>query len=385
MALVFREATGGAEPSGHFTLDASECTRTYRFYDDTEERNPKAKPVPVSVLQLRDKIIEILGTSSPHTSPLASYAPGGAGSIVRTLPMTDPVFPNLFAEDVVVSVASGELYDDLAAATVGLAAPPPAGTHYPAYHGYNLVVKSTARPYPILPNHRITMELIDFVGPFGGNFRLYSYCEYKRFFYYTTDSTDTRVSATSQTSMKFRAPGAPNGANNAPISSIPDMQYPDSVVNAIWMGAPRRYVDSPNSYLMKYKGFINYRDFFKWKKASLLFLGAKTIRTYTPVVFELDEQPDETQQGSFAAEALVDLSLSFIRTDRTTDFPPPIGELFYASWIAAGHNLFGHLPSRRFLYANSEAPVASQRPPAYFAVPFEVLFQDPDANAIVGV
>jgi hypothetical protein len=159
------------------------------------------------------------------------------------------------------------------------------------------------------------------------------------------------------------------------------------MVNLVWYGVPRRYLDSPNSYLLQYRGFINLRDFAvsqttTFKKGSLLYLGCETVRTYVPPRFELTGAEDPQFSGTFSAETLVDLSLTFIHTTRTTSYPPAPAEIVRGSWLPYGHNLLGHVPTRGFYYASGAYKDVNLRVPSYLAIPLELIFQDPDSKAV---
>ena len=391
MALVFEERTKGREPQATFSVDLAEVTRTYVLYHDTETATGK---VPAAVLpsDVLDRVRTMLGTTRANsTGALPLGAVGGLGSVQRELPAADAALPNLFCESLSVSPPPEESYEDRGPFLIGgvpingLAVQPHV-TRHAAYRGYEFACRFTSRPYAILPNSRMVMEEIPFVGPFGDSFVAYAYPEWKRFTFVNADADDVRVSASQASAMLFRCPGAPAGVDGTNVNGIPDMSVPDADVEVLWYGVPQRYLTSTNSYLVALRSTINQQDFWHWEAGALLYVGCSVVRTYVPPYFRLADlfaHEDDALLGTFAGEVLCDLSLKFVSTSRATDFPPPAGELAFTNWLAKGHNLLPHLPTRRFYYANSRLANATERAPSYFSSCFALLFQDPDVGNVL--
>jgi hypothetical protein len=370
MTVVFQERTRGHEPTAHFSLDVSESSRTYVLYD-TDALSP-GFTLPPEDATLQDKVRELIG----HTES------GSDGRLLRTPPKCDPRFKSLFAEDVMVRVPQGEGYLAATADGTGLAVKPVAGHAW--YHGYEFDVKFRARPYPLAPDSRMHRLSLNFVDEDGVSRKLNYYKEWLRYAHYVPQARDSFISATIGAAMKFDAPGE-SKVHNSPYTGVPSFVVPDVDILFNWYHVPIRYLDSANSYLVKYRGYVNQAAFNGWPRASLLYLGAKTTNTYTPPVFRARPQGEAVHAGTFAAEKLVDLQLHLVRTIRSTPAPPPPADLPNPNWIAEGHNLMPHLLTRRFFYAHADFPDTdkSKWVPSYLSVPFEVLFQDPDSGAIV--
>lgn len=373
MAIQFQERTAGHEPQAHFSQDVCEIDRTYVLYDD---RTSAIYPPPEI---LWNKIIEVIGTVSAD----------GSGALQRSPGMVDPIYHSLFAEDVFVKVPSGELYAATSSLPVGLAIPNIVG--HAGYQGYEFTIKFRNRPYPILPDSRMRRQEVRFYWIDGTQRSMYYYKEWLRHAYFTLGDRPSFITATVGTQMKFRAPGSPAGLgiDNTPYTGLPDMMLPDVDVFFHWYQVPQRYLESKNSFLVRFKNFINQRKFLNWPAGSLLYVGPKVTKVYTPPVFlgpDLPFDADPALIGSFFGDKLVDITLHFIKTSRTTIYP--VGDPTNPNWLAAGHNLMPHFLTRSFNYASADLPGKAppdptKQFPTYFSIPYELLFQDPDNSSVI--
>lgn len=388
MARVFKERTGGAEPTAHFSLDVQEVTRTFVLYDDLEEsqRDANLAPLPQDVY---DKVTETLGTTLTGIAPGAPKTPGGAGSIQRLLPRADALYPSLFADDVSVSVSAGEAYQ-LGNQEALFLAVPPLDRKYARYYGYNFVIHYSGRPYAIVPNDRIWVEEIEYFDTDGTPLRAYLYEEIKRYTAWFTKALDSRLTATHGSAMKFRVgPGELAGINGAAFQGVPEMAIPDALVTARVWGVPKRWLDSPNSYLNRLRSRINAVDWKvsnkrTFKKGSLLYLGFDVLRTYVPPRFTRTVDDDPALDGSFSIDALVDLDLNFIHTTRVCAASAPAGTLTNPNFLGGvegqgTHNDLPFLPTRDFFLATSDQGI-----PSYFSDVFQKLLNDPDVPELIG-
>lgn len=400
MTIRFYERTRPVNPTANFSVEVAESVRNYVLYDDTEETTEPGQTADLR--SARDaKIIELLGGTDERVSELIpDRAPGGPGSISRRLPLCDPDYYSLFCDNVAISVDPDEFYGDGGSLTpYYLQATPVEG--FANYSAYAFNVKFSAKPYAIVHNDRMEIQDLVFYDEADARFRLYYYQEWLRYCTYSASALDTRVRATIRSGMRFRAPGLSHAGlpvDGAPCDSIPDFAVPDSLLTITWMGVPQRYITSPTSFLKKYRGRINQTEFTNgvdstWPAGSLLYQGYTVAKTYTqqptfvPVPF--DEATSNFYEGTFAASRLVDLQLMFIDTTREPGVEPAVGSTPNRNWIAAGHNLLPHFPTKKFLYVTSQGGInvaddaAGQASwvPSYLSIPFEILFQDPDIAA----
>lgn len=373
MAIVLHERTSGREPSAQFSLDRSATTVTYVLWDD-EEPEEDGKLVPISNEELYAQILALIGGTSTEV---------GDGSIDRTLPRAHPRFPSLFAEDITLRPPPGEDYREGDEASEGLEAPTLDG--YAAYVGYELDVLFTQRPFAVVKNESMRPRLGDYWDE-DGNAVAYVYApEWLRYTTYETEDASQLVDASLAGGMRFRAPDVA-GVNNKQYSATPTLRVPDQKITMRWYQVPQRYLDSDNSFLNRYVGYINQEVFYGWAEGSLLFLGAKKTKTYSPPAFEA--LADEIFPGIFTTEKLCDIELTFLRTQRTAGADVPENLRPNRNWLAKGHNLLPDFLTRKYYYATTaptgaDANDATKWYPSYQSVPFQLLYQDPDAEIFV--
>lgn len=400
MARIFVERSGGSEPSGRFGLDEAQWTRTYVLCDDSPNDAP-----PIETPELVDWIKRITGTTlaGPSTRPFG--APGGAGSLVRVMPMCDPQFFGLFADPPTVRVPPGEGYRPRPVSGDELLAVRPITHGYSGYTAYEFVIPFGARPYAVLPDERMVADALDWYDVDGSRKRLTYYPEWLRFTQPFVEDIDSRISATVGSAMQFLVPSNnPPGLDGAVYPGLPDMMIPDVQLKFRWYAVPLRYVMSSNSYLTRYKGFINQSGWVTpwgtFAKGSLLYLGPKTVRTYTPPQFQALPQGNTLLAGSFFAQPLVDLELSFIYTTRKRGTRQTTGGDLTGdpdsvpnekrpnnNWVDGGHSLMPHFHSKTFHYAHAKTEPANDYArwqPQYRSAPLpHVLFQDPDVPGVI--
>jgi len=406
MTVVFKMRTAGAEPQAHFTIDSGTSVRTYVNYDEDEAA--KGDAVTVDVISYR--LLEVLGTTNVGPSPRPFGSAGGRGSLDRIMPLADPMYLNCFADSVSVRVDRGELYEDSTSGAFGSAlAVPPLEPGFAGYQGYLFEVNFASRPFAVLPNERMDSRFETFYDRDDRPHGVYYYPEWLRFVQRFTKAMDSRVSASVAGALQYYAPGTP--ADKVMVTGIPDMMIPDVEWRWRWYGVPARYLNSPDSWLLKLRGYVNQNDFAGITRGRLLYLGVDTVRTYVPTQFspapaaagEVDARDRAALAGSFASDILLDLELIFIRTDRGSkldvSFDPanpynpenpmnvPDSVLANRNAIPAGHNLMPHFNTKRFYYAHALGPPVAgplvtpdvtKWVPRYPSWSFACLFCDPD-------
>ena len=249
----------------------------------------------------------------------------------------------------------------------------------------------------------------DFFDEAGVKKQLTYYPEYGRYCTFFFEDIDSRVSALVSGGMEFRVPEDdelldpedPLRVDKTRPASIPDMVVPDQKFIIRWYQVPARYLSSPNSYLIKYKGFINQWSFVGKIIGSLLYMGSKILRFYTPPQYAPGPQPPlfdgftDLHAGTFFAEQLCDIELHFIYTMRKRNLgnPPdpnsiPALERPNPNWIDGPHNWMPHFQTRRYFYVHASTEPANDYAhwqPYYFSIPHQILFQDPDVPGQVVV
>lgn len=397
MAVELHERSRGTLPSGSFAVDRADYSRTYALYDQALGQDS-----PVDTEELTAWIVRIIGGTLPGPATGALTAPGGAGSLVRLMPMADPQIPSLYADSVNVRIDDSlEAYDDFQAPTSRFAVPPIV-RGYSRWNCYHLDVTFSARPYTVLPNERMTSAQLTWYDEDDFPWLLTYKPEWLRYVQWFVDDVDSRVSASVGSVMRYLVPsGDPAGVNDTVYTGIPDMIVPDQKVVARLFAIPARYLTSTNSYLLRYKGYVNQYDWNGFPRGSLLYLSTRVIRAYTPPQFTPREQERILGQGggafvnalagSFAAEPLVDVELSYIYTARElrdAANEPPALKHPNRNWVTSGHALQPHFQSRQFLYAHTGATAAAGPPdystwnPQYPSCAHEILWQDPDVLGV---
>ncbi len=185
-----------------------------------------------------------------------------------------------------------------------------------------------------------------------------------------------------QGQLKFFTSGssAPSGFT---FSGFPRIVIPKATVTLTWFEVPFDYILSANSTLVEFVGRINQLDWFGWDAGTLLYVGSKVLRRYTPPF------PDRTTSAgggaTFSTSKLMDIALTFEETVRETPSAPTHGAgntnttVANRSYVIAGHNLqpwFGSANTAKgFYYAGQ---VGDVKTPVFDSAPMQLLFTDPD-------
>lgn len=394
MAARFEERTAGREPSGRFGVDVAEYNRTYVLYDQAADGTDH----PIRTQDVTNWITRVTGTTRPGPSSAPLGSPGGAGSVDRVMPMADPQFPSLFADVPAVRIVQFESYVQDQYGGGLLAVPPTQG--FARFNAAEFDVPFQARPYVLIPNSRMNAQRLDFYAENGSRRRLTYYEEWRRYVQPLWHAIDSRVSASVGFAMVFRAPSAAGGTPDGDTyTAVPDVLLNDMGLKLRWFQVPLRYLTSDNSYLTRYRGYINQFPFLGKVRGSLLYAGVDVLKTYTPPQFLPANTADPFLQGTFEQAVLADLELSFIFTARRRYAPEsgpgdltndpdaiPNAERPNNNWVDGPHNWLLHWASKRFHYAHAKTTVANDYAkwvPTYLSVPFELLWQDPDVVGVV--
>ncbi len=321
---------------------------------------------------------------------IGTVARRGDGRLRRGLPLQHPRFPGWFAER--VSNAQG-------IGTGAQASSPTAGIGvsldgYGAYDRWDLTVEFLPRPYALISD--------DDLGPQGGPFVVtwvdedgttkkgWGTHEWYRFCDWEMEDTSEMLAAeqgvmyfaTGDTTIQPPSPGlAPQGYQ---FTGKPRIPIPKSLLRCFWYNVPYSYLSSPNSFLRKFKNRVNATSFAGYAAGTLLYLGVKVSKRYTPYLpdYDIEDNALVVSQDKFADFVLTWEVNEARVSGHPTDRPP---------WLfSSPHNCapwFGD----RYWYSIVTAPPPPGTPPDYTPTndptkwkslyplyPSEVLFTDPD-------
>jgi hypothetical protein len=345
--------------------------------------------------QFRLSIVDILGYTDTRV---------GDGRIRRQLPLRHPAYPWCFADNYAPQGVG--IDHTMVILTPGVGGPIiPA---FPLYKQYHCRISFSPRQWNMWQDKDIKLVPGTYypkndtgTGPDPDNPRpgiAYKGAqEWLRFTTFDLYPMNNFITA-QQGQMKFRASGLGGAAepDGFTFQDSPRMYLPDNILKVRWQEVPYRYVTSENSYLAKFVGHINQNDFGfpdkngvmrRFKKGSLLYLGANPTRIYTPPI------PSEgvltaNFGDSFERSRLCDLELTFMATERTIGTASGNTPGFAAvnrNWVVGGWNLLPWLTTRKFYYATSYDPDdegnQSKWFPSYSSFEYPLLFTDPDAAA----
>ncbi len=151
------------------------------------------------------------------------------------------------------------------------------------------------------------------------------------------------------------------------FQGFPRITMPQSLIKFRWYQVPFSYIESLNSYIKKYIGYVNQNDFYGWPAGSLLYQGYNAPK-YTPPVPEIEPGYGGT---TFSTAKLCDIEFTWLFTQREPEYVPTLTN---ENWIPYGHNCQPWFSTRKFYYVKSNAAGQAIFP----SFPFELLFTDPD-------
>lgn len=386
----------GAISQAGFSRDDSKSSRKFRIRQITdplvtgeiEEGQPVPDPLPITLQNLTDIVIDLLGSTDLEDRPGNSD-----GRISRITPKADPVWQNLYATGITSIRGVGKKTDGTATPSI-FNRIISKFCHYPEYVGevdfakllYNVLDDQQISCYSSeghLQNDNSDGKHYPADGEEGFYFRYAE--EYNRYTQWIETPTNNFMSA-QLGGMKFRTTDA---LNNTLFQDGPKLLLPDSVIQFKWWDVPYRYLTDPNSYLTNYVGTINEFDFLDWEAGSLLYLGAIPEARTPPI-----QQLLNLLGFNFGVNQtrICDLTLNFVHTRRLgASIPASISEaggtgaLFSnKNRIPKGHNLFPNIATRKFYYItsfDSDQPKNQDLWEPYFnAFPHQMLFTDPQTN-----
>lgn len=321
-----------------------------------------------------------LGTTQPEVNTAAP------GRLNRQLPLADPLFGWAYAssfnniEGIGSPVSKQPALPSLAG---GIDNSLPAWTLFP---NYQLDITCTTRPYPVLPDSSIIPSYVIWVDIAGSTQQAQYYPEWRRFCSFTQKPMDDWIARQNLTAYYKTSDNSEPGSSTQPAQFMGQQRLlmPDYELILRWDGVPMRYLTSSNSYLNKFRGFVNQNPWsgpnemtqlpsqvgntFTYGAGSLLYDGCDIIDSYPPVV------PFIWPGGVADYGKLCDFALRFRWTTRVTQkAPTKSGNTVWTGW-----NSLPYFPNGLF-YAAYNKDLAGNIFPMFPSFPVELMFTDPDA------
>lgn len=365
----FVEVVGDHSPStASFSLKEGRATMTLQVRVNrtsvqgaTGDLNPDSEVLPDDLLRAPFTILGGINSSV------------GDGRLRRTLPLAHPQWPWLYADRIASVRGIGGPPVKLGSITPLEAVPL---DYYALYSVYEFVVEFSSRNYAVLSDDDIDVPLfdkpwVDFDGKTAPQQDQTYASEWKRFTdYQTVPQNDWATGQIGSDFIYQTGDGTGPGANGGlPFMGMPHVLIPNEVIKLTWYSVPFRYYSSQYSYLRRFRGRINYLDFYDWKDGQLQFVCANPIRFTPPLL-----QPVNWLQGAQTVDKWCDIEMIFLATYRDGVNLP--SQPANANYIVGGHNLLPWQGDRQFYYVQSKAKSV----PLWASFPFQLLFTDPDAN-----
>lgn len=332
-----------------------------------------ATPATYTQQDIEDTVNFLIGT--------CKYKLSSQGNLVRTLPAVHPQYPWLSCEAVPSVKGLGADSNPATNAITPLITPlPPQLPKFYKYPCLKFDTQFTQLPYTPKPDSTIIKTEGNWYNPSGSS-QTFSYNnEWSRYTKFTPVSVDKSVTADYGQSFFRSTGGAPDGTL---FPGKLKKFLPDQILTVTWFYVPQRYLTSPTSYLLKYKGYINQcvdpsnTTFGLYNPGQLLYAGCSASEAYTPPFPTV-----ETIFGTSQYAKFVDLKLTFLLTNRTaTTAPTPSNNNF----IVNGWNAQPWFKTSKYYYVTVRATAgtdATSDLPYFLSVPMEILFFDPDVSNI---
>lgn len=332
-----REQTGSVAP-GAVGFSQESGRAVLKYWVDTND--------------LDDTIQDAIGSTDSGTD----------GRLVRDLPRAHPFYPNMFVVNIPEIRGHGKPTETPADADLEA----PAIPAYNDYPEWLVTVEFAPRPYAVLSDASIATSNLTWYKEDGSIVSKIYANEWLRYTDFDDEGEATLITAQQgQMTLQKLGGGNPNGF---PFAGTPRLTMPGGIIRFRWFQVPYRYISSINSYIKKYRGYVNQNDWYNWRAGTLLFQNYKQKR-YTPPFPDL---VFDTGAAAFSIEKLVDIEFEFhVREVSAVSPPVPTNQNYKVN----GHNAQPWLKDRQFYYSTSGGP---NDPPTYFSFPFELLFTDPD-------
>lgn len=373
MAALYEYAESG--PVSSFSQDVSRASIVF-VLQQTETANGLLDDHPDED-DVKYVIQDILGTTT--TDP-------GSGGLRRQTPKRHPYLDYLYASEIssIATIPGDQWRQGFTPSGADL----PRVEDWAKYNNYLITVNFALRPFNVLADEDIDEYKIKWYDEDDVEINQRVANEWNRY----CDWVPTpREDVIQWTAGEMRLRDTDPLINGAPFMGLPTIYLPNQDILFKWYEVPWRYVISPNSYFRRFRGKINQLPWygetrqgnFTWPAGSLLYKNFSTEPYVPPWAIE-----DGFAPVLNSPTKLVNITLSFIETVRTSSTVPPLADIVNRNWIAAGHNLLPSHVDRKYHYAtmrpSDEAtpPTAENKAkwvPSFLSFPIELLFTDPDA------
>lgn len=312
-------------------------------------------------------------------------------ALKRGMPLAHPAYPWLYASRIVGIRGMGKAATTEAATTVQPEDLDRIANAIASYPVLELTIEFTPRLYAVLPDNAVKESTLSYYLPDDNGMVAATtktiQWEWVRFTDWVTVANPEIITAQQGQSFFVTSTGAiqpyatTSPPHSYPFQGFPRINSPRSTIIFTWFQVPESYVTSANSYLERYQGFINQNAFYnnRWPVGSLLYETYRVPRRYVPPVPATVRAGDTTR---FTTDKLCDVELVFTKVVRTSSSVPILSSV-NRSWLPYGHNLLPWFGDRKFYYAvypkQTDLNDTAYWKPTYDSVPFELLFQNPDA------
>ena len=307
---------------------------------------------------------------------LGFVTPAGDGSLNRTLPIAHPVYWWMLASNIQNISGYGKPTKRASSPLITPEAQVP--TYYADYQKYLYTVEFTHRPYPVCSNSKIQVADGGWTDPAGDTITDKFTTEYIRYTDYDIQP-GVKVITARAGQMVFRAATTP--PQGRMFTGVPSVYLPVGVIKFRWYEVPTSYIESANSFIIKYLGYINQQSFTigkrAWTPGQLRYAGVGIRRYLGPVpdtVINTVGKPTNLNARLMDVEFVWEYSLA-----ENASLPSPSPTDFNANRIPQGHNIFPNYADRKFYYVSTNSTVEATQYPTYPSAPFALLFSDPDA------
>lgn len=355
---------------------------TITYYEKIDDRSPST--ASFSMYGSRASVQLILPNASLTNALLIDLLgdteTGEGGKLRRKLPKAHPRWPWLYASRIENVVGVGPMTKT--AAVTGLFENANVLDAYAAYEQVMMTVVFEPRPYAVVSDDVIDTDVVDWTDEMNASHHPGYAKEWLRYTSYTVHP-QTELLTARQGQSVFRLTNSttldsPQAPHLNTIPAFPRMTVPKAALKVRWHQVPFNFVDSPNSYIFKALGRLNYNDWFGCDAGSLLYEAVGVSEPYVPAVPAVDQIAGE---AVYATYKLCDLEFVFQYTDRTAGFEHTL-TVSNPNWKVAGHNLLPWLYDKRFYYVTAPDPSTgadnTKWTPTFLSYPFELLFTNPD-------
>lgn len=311
------------------------------------------------------------------------------GDLGRVPPACHPQHPHLYADRIVsitgTGVTRGDVLEGLNPDADDVEGPGPLTEQTTKYSDYEIVVSFSPRLYSVADDDAVNSYTMGYYNEDGVPGTLEYRDEWVRFC--DEEPTGQPELITAQQGMSYFVTAAADidvdpiptaRPHGIPFPGFPRILAAREVLLFRWYHVPYDYVTSANSYIRKYQGYINQAEWNGHAAGALLYDRFEAKR-FVPA------RPDlvpNANGGGFTARKFCDVTFVFLKVYRTQSSVPDFSAI-NPNWVPSGHNLQPWFGDRDFYHVVYPKQTAKNDTafwqPTYPSIPFQILFQNPDA------